>query len=415
MENSENKMSDDKTRIQFSSDQKKDNNSMNNESTKIENNIHSKQQNNEQNKEQNKPNSNINSNTDNADKNEKLKANIKELDDKSKVSKNSAIAGGIAAGVVGAAAGVAAGAHFSDEIKNSFAQAEINAPESIAQEEQNNSQNQTDLSASSSPESIAQEEYNNVHNTTTHTIDNSSESNQLVNNSAQSSLNIEYHDSSGTYEITCVDFNSDGKMDSMTLSAEMVDGTSVTYTATGQELDQLLMGDVELASQDEYISFNQPDNVDSDCGVFEVSDLSETSSYTIQPGDTLSEIAVQNNTTVDELMAHNPHIDDPNLIYAGNELNIPNQNVEIINPSDNNVIADNYSGLNEVNIEMIETDNTEYAQTDWQSFEDTPVDMSGVDESYLTAMNDTNFDNFGSSDNYYDSSFGDSSVNLDFV
>ena len=44
--------------------------------------------------------------------------------------------------------------------------------------------------------------------------------------------------------------------------------------------------------------------------------------YTIQPGDTLSEIAERFGTTVSSLSALNG-ISDPNLIYAGNTLRIP--------------------------------------------------------------------------------------------
>ena len=46
---------------------------------------------------------------------------------------------------------------------------------------------------------------------------------------------------------------------------------------------------------------------------------SETVSYTIQSGDTLSEIAARYNTTVDELAELNG-ISNPNLIYPGNEI-----------------------------------------------------------------------------------------------
>jgi len=45
--------------------------------------------------------------------------------------------------------------------------------------------------------------------------------------------------------------------------------------------------------------------------------------YEIQPGDTLSEIAQANGMTVDQLLAANPQITDPNMIYAGQGLNIP--------------------------------------------------------------------------------------------
>jgi len=43
----------------------------------------------------------------------------------------------------------------------------------------------------------------------------------------------------------------------------------------------------------------------------------------IQQGDTLSQIAQANNTSVDALMAANPQITDPNMIIAGESLNIP--------------------------------------------------------------------------------------------
>jgi len=44
---------------------------------------------------------------------------------------------------------------------------------------------------------------------------------------------------------------------------------------------------------------------------------------TIKSGDTLSAIAVKNNTTVDELMKANPNIKDANKIQAGASINIP--------------------------------------------------------------------------------------------
>lgn len=48
----------------------------------------------------------------------------------------------------------------------------------------------------------------------------------------------------------------------------------------------------------------------------------ETGAYTIQQGDTLSAIAQKHGTTVQALMAANPNIKDPNMIYAGATLNI---------------------------------------------------------------------------------------------
>jgi LysM repeat protein len=44
---------------------------------------------------------------------------------------------------------------------------------------------------------------------------------------------------------------------------------------------------------------------------------------TIKQGDTLSKIATANGTTIADLLKANPNIKDPNLIYAGTNLNIP--------------------------------------------------------------------------------------------
>lgn len=45
--------------------------------------------------------------------------------------------------------------------------------------------------------------------------------------------------------------------------------------------------------------------------------------YTIQSGDTLSQLALNNKTTVADLMKANPNITDANKIYAGASLNLP--------------------------------------------------------------------------------------------
>ena len=48
-----------------------------------------------------------------------------------------------------------------------------------------------------------------------------------------------------------------------------------------------------------------------------------SSSQVIKSGDTLSQIAQQNNTTVEALMQANPQITDPNMIIAGESLTLP--------------------------------------------------------------------------------------------
>ena len=50
--------------------------------------------------------------------------------------------------------------------------------------------------------------------------------------------------------------------------------------------------------------------------------------YTIKKGDTLSELAVRFDTSVKELLKANKKIKDPDLIFAGAKLNIPEKVVK---------------------------------------------------------------------------------------
>ncbi|WP_269585328.1 TIGR02594 family protein [Roseibium sp. Sym1] len=52
-----------------------------------------------------------------------------------------------------------------------------------------------------------------------------------------------------------------------------------------------------------------------------------TGIHIIQPGDTMMAIANQYNCSLPELLALNTHISDPNLIFAGQQLNVPDSGV----------------------------------------------------------------------------------------
>ena len=71
-------------------------------------------------------------------------------------------------------------------------------------------------------------------------------------------------------------------------------------------------------SSDSFVSNTFSDTTNAVKKVF-----SPNTDYVIKSGDTLSEIAAANGTTVDALMKANPKITDPNKIYAGGTLNIP--------------------------------------------------------------------------------------------
>jgi LysM repeat protein len=56
--------------------------------------------------------------------------------------------------------------------------------------------------------------------------------------------------------------------------------------------------------------------------------------YTVRPGDNLARIAIDCNTTVAALLAANPEITDPNLIFVGMELNIPEGDPVVTDPEE---------------------------------------------------------------------------------
>ena len=63
-------------------------------------------------------------------------------------------------------------------------------------------------------------------------------------------------------------------------------------------------------------------------------DRAETAIVTVQPGDSLSKIAKRHDTTVEELMALND-IDDPNLLFVGQELLVDEMVSAVDEPEEN--------------------------------------------------------------------------------
>jgi LysM repeat protein len=129
--------------------------------------------------------------------------------------------------------------------------------------------------------------------------------------------------------------------------------------------------------------------------------------YHIQSGDTLSEIALEHGTSVEEIMAINPDIQDPNLIYAGNDLNIPEGSAipDFNNPQE----MPNAYELASVSSEDISLPDGAMDQIDWNDF-DNP--------QYAADLNSSNFDDFSMPDSYEESGymeFDNDTTSLDFL
>ena len=58
--------------------------------------------------------------------------------------------------------------------------------------------------------------------------------------------------------------------------------------------------------------------------------LAASSTYTVTSGDTLWKIAVKTQTGVQELINANPQLANPNIIYPGQKINVPNQESQAV-------------------------------------------------------------------------------------
>jgi uncharacterized YkwD family protein/spore coat assembly protein SafA len=52
--------------------------------------------------------------------------------------------------------------------------------------------------------------------------------------------------------------------------------------------------------------------------------FAQSTTYTVQPGDTMWKIAVKYETGISEIIAANPQVKNPSMIYPGQKINIPN-------------------------------------------------------------------------------------------
>ncbi len=332
-------------------------------------------------------------------------------DSKSKKSIAPAVAAGIGAAMASGVAGVALGATNSDKIKevvgNVFGAEETPpSPEDVPEAE-----------VSTSPTENIQG------NTDGNTIQPVSEPTEAeAGEDGMSSLEISGADQEGNvYSVSFLDVDGDGEYDIQNVEFQTVDGVTISYTEYGDSLNPTFMDDLLLAGNTDYV----------DCGFCDVQGVSMMDSYLyeIQPGDTLSEIALANNTSVEHLMELNPQISDPDLIYSGNNLIVPDgDSFEYSETLESNTfIAEETDGFLEgemVNVEFddsmyVEEDyfvsegqtelpNAELGSIDWESFYDNPVE-----NPYTNELESIDFEAMETPQSYNEMDYGMEDFGLD--
>jgi LysM repeat protein len=273
-----------------------------------------------------------------------------------------------AAAAAGAGLGLGVGTVYSEEIKNVFTTNTSDTPEN--QEEE--IQEVTGIESDSIP---------NIEN----------------------ELNYQFVDQNGIYEVNMVDLNSDGHADTLSMHAVLVDGSSISYTATGDTLNTLFSSNqTTFAEPIDYVTYL----CNNDLPDFDPSVLG-AQSYHIQQGDTLTEIAEANNTSIESILALNPQITDENMIYTGDNILIPTGDTDDLylcwTPND----IESVSSLTGLNTETSSIVQANFNEMDWQSFEDQPID------EYSVSLNETDFASMETPESYLD--YSNDIDSLDFI
>lgn len=330
-------------------------------------------------------------------------------DSKSKKSVAPVVVAGLGAAAATGAAGVALGATYSEQIKevvgNPFEADETPSSEEVPLAEATVTEEDSVEAASVTTEPEM-------------TMD------------GMAALEISGMDQEGNvFSVSFLDMDGDGESDIQTAEFQTVDGVTVSYTEFGNSLDSVFTDDLLLAEDTDYVDCGY-------CGVQEVS-MMDSYLYEIQPGDTLSEIAAANNTSVDHLMELNPQISDADLIYAGNNLIIPDGDAFVYpeNSQSDIFIAEEFETTQEgdfyveepietvdevlddsmfveedyfVSEEQVETPTGEFVSIDWESFYDNPVE-----NPYTNELDGMDFEAMETPQSYNETDYGMEDFGLD--
>ncbi len=301
--------------------------------------------------------------------------------------KNKGFSGGaMAAGIAGAGiAGAALGTVYSEEIKDAVS----GVADSLTSGE---AEADTDSGSTSG----------NWANLTSFVTETTEPGDTSDNNSA---VELEYADNGGNvYNVSFIDSDGNGIFDEQSGSIDFADGSSLSIIQSGENLPSLFTSGLDYAAPQDYAQHS---------GAFMfAAENNETHIYEIQAGDTLSEIALDHNTSIEHILELNPDISNPDLIYAGDQIEIPT-NDNITNPYETSSEAITYgmgeNGINEQtgnDVASFEGDEGslsqtgEFDQVDWASFSDEGVSPDQSD--YSDQLANTDFDSFEIPDSYTD-------------
>lgn len=194
------------------------------------------------------------------------------------------------------------------------------------------------------------------------------------------------------YNVSLFDFDGWGD-DNNSAPAQTLfaDGTTVEIQEAGDPLSPLFTSGISYAAPQDFAQYADFQPADSDSQM--------THTYHIEAGDTLSEIALEHNTTVERIMELNPQIKDADLIYAGDDLILPGEEEIDLDLPDTELEtpAEEVVDLIETEENSTEFESQEFEQVDWAAFESGATSSS---DEYNNLLSNTDFDTYDTPDSY---------------
>jgi len=197
-----------------------------------------------------------------------------------------------------------------------------------------------------------------------------------------------------TFFVACIVPEQSGLNDLEDADAEWVEASPSDFLEFGELLPYFLVDSSGFATSEEM----------AEASLLPVLNIQfmQAESYHIVPGDTLSEIALAHGTSVETLMGLNPHIEDPNLIYAGTDLIVPQHSESQDVPAEVlEVELTDHSDFQQSEIDVEEHSDGDFEPIEWEQFE--PHESA----DYQDALDQMDFNDFEPPASYIDDGFGE--------